>query len=97
MGLFNDIFGEYIDQVSDFKIVLITVVKAIISGLAIAFATVVIPQRTLRWGEVMGISLTAASVFVIMDIFFGTASQYVKAGSALATGISVVSHAAPIL
>jgi len=90
MDVLNNVTQDYFSKLSDWKVVLKLLIKAFVSGLAIAFATLVIPSRSLRWPEVMALALTSGAVFTVLDLFFGQTAEYARVGSMLAVGSNLV-------
>ena len=62
----------------------------IIEGIAIAVACFLVPKKKPSGKEIAMIAITAAGVFLILDTFAPSISQYSRSGAGLALGSSLV-------
>ena len=90
MNTLANSFEEYSKKLSDLTYIIKLVVKSLILGLAVAISVYAIPQRVLRWKEITGISVTIASVFIILDVFAGDVSNYAKSGMMFGVGVNTM-------
>jgi hypothetical protein len=45
------------------------VVKYVLEGLMVAFAALVLPQKSLKMEDVLGLALVAAATFAVLDMY----------------------------
>jgi hypothetical protein len=64
--------------------------KYVLEGLAVAVAAYVIPGKTMRWGEVAMIALTATATFAILDIYAPSVGSSARTGAGFGIGAGLV-------
>lgn len=70
--------------------IVMRLVKYIVEGLAVAIAAYVLPGKTLKFGEVAMISLTAAATFAILDIYAPSVGSSARTGAGFGIGANLV-------
>jgi hypothetical protein len=65
-------------------------VKYLLEGLAVAVAAYVIPGKTMRFGEVAMIALTATATFAILDIYAPSVGSSARTGAGFGIGANLV-------
>lgn len=65
-------------------------IKYLLEGLAVAVAAYVIPGKTMRWGEVAMIALTATATFAILDIYAPSVGSSARTGAGFGIGAGLV-------
>lgn len=65
-------------------------VKYLLEGLAVAIAAYVIPGKTMRWGEIAMIALTATATFAILDIYAPSVGSSARTGAGFGIGAGLV-------
>ena len=65
-------------------------IKYVLEGLAVAVAAYVIPGKTMRWGEVAMIALTATATFAILDIYAPSVGSSARTGAGFGIGAGLV-------
>ena len=65
-------------------------IKYVLEGLAVAIAAYVIPGKTMRWGEVAMIALTATATFAILDIYAPSVGSSARTGAGFGIGAGLV-------
>jgi hypothetical protein len=66
------------------------VVKYLLEGLAVAIAAFVIPGKTMKYGEVAMIALTATATFAILDIYAPSVGSGARTGAGFGIGANLV-------
>lgn len=74
----------------DFGDLVTRVVKYLLEGLAVAIAAFVIPGKTMKWGEVAMIALTATATFAILDIYAPSVGSSARTGAGFGIGAGLV-------
>lgn len=70
---------------SDTKEILIRVLKYLVEGIGVAVAAFYISKKKINMSEIVGIGITAASIFSILDLV----SPAVSAGARFGTGFGI--------
>lgn len=70
---------------SDTKEILIRILKYLVQGIGVSVATHYISNKKINISEIIGIGITAASIFSILDLV----SPAISAGIQLPTGIDI--------
>ena len=65
-------------------------VKYLLEGLAVAIAAYVIPGKTMKFGEVAMIALTATATFAILDIYAPSVGSSARTGAGFGIGANLV-------
>ena len=65
-------------------------VKYLLEGLAVAVAAYVIPGKTMKWGEIAMIALTATATFAILDIYAPSVGSSARTGAGFGIGAGLV-------
>ena len=65
-------------------------VKYIIEGILVAAAAYVIPQKTLKFEEVLLIALTAAATFCVLDAYLPSMAVAARSGAGFGIGGNLV-------
>jgi hypothetical protein len=66
------------------------VVKYLLEGLAVAIAAFVIPGKSMKYGEVAMIALTATATFAILDIYAPSIGSSARTGAGFGIGAGLV-------
>ena len=66
------------------------VLKYLLEGLAVAIAAFVIPGKTMKYGEVAMIALTATATFAILDIYAPSVGSSARTGAGFGIGAGMV-------
>jgi hypothetical protein len=66
------------------------IVKYLLEGLAVAIAAFVIPGKTMKYGEVAMIALTATATFAILDIYAPSVGSSARTGAGFGIGAGMV-------
>jgi hypothetical protein len=66
------------------------VVKYLLEGLAVAIAAFVIPGKTMKYGEIAMIALTATATFAILDIYAPSVGSGARTGAGFGIGANLV-------
>jgi hypothetical protein len=74
----------------DFADLIARTVKYLLEGLAVAVAAYVIPGKTMRWGEIAMIALTATATFAILDIYAPSVGSSARTGAGFGIGAGLV-------
>lgn len=64
--------------------------KYLLEGLAVAIAAFVIPGKTMKYGEVAMIALTATATFAILDIYAPSVGSSARTGAGFGIGAGMV-------
>ena len=67
-----------------------SVVKYLLEGLAVAVAAFVLPGKTLKFGEVAMIALVATATFAILDIYAPSVGSSARTGAGFGIGANLV-------
>lgn len=59
-------------------------------GLAVGFAAIAIPQRSLQMGAVIGLGVTAAMTFLVLDLFAPEVGMSARNGAGFGIGANMV-------
>ena len=65
-------------------------IKYILEGLAVAAAMILIPMKTPKMEEILLISVTAATVFAILDLLSPSVGLTARQGAGFGIGASLV-------
>ena len=65
-------------------------VKYLIEGILVAAAAYVIPQKTLKFEEVLLIALTAAATFCVLDAYLPSMAVAARSGAGFGIGGNLV-------
>lgn len=65
-------------------------VKYLLEGIAVAVAAYVIPGKTMKFGEVAMIALTATATFAILDIYAPSVGSSARTGAGFGIGANLV-------
>lgn len=74
----------------DMSDLVMRLVKYLLEGLAVAVAAYVIPGKTMRFGEVAMIALTATATFAILDIYAPSVGSSARTGAGFGIGANLV-------
>ena len=66
------------------------VIKYLLEGLAVAIAAFVIPGKTMKYGEIAMIALTATATFAILDIYAPSVGSGARTGAGFGIGANLV-------
>ncbi len=66
------------------------VVKYVLEGLAVAIAAYVIPGKTMKYGEIAMIALTATATFAILDVYAPSVGSSARTGAGFGIGAGLV-------
>ncbi len=66
------------------------VIKYVIEGVAVAFALVFIPRKALPMDEVITVTIAAAAVFAVLDIFSPSMGVVSRQGAGFGIGAKLV-------
>jgi hypothetical protein len=66
------------------------VLKYLLEGIAVAVAAFVIPGKTMKYGEVAMIALTATATFAILDIYAPSVGSSARTGAGFGIGAGMV-------
>jgi hypothetical protein len=66
------------------------VLKYLLEGLAVAVAAFVIPGKTMKYGEIAMIALTATATFAILDIYAPSVGSSARTGAGFGIGAGLV-------
>lgn len=73
---------------------LVRLLKYVFQGLVIALVAYILPAKKLASSEILGLALTAACVFSILDLLAPAISAGAKQGVGLGTGFQLVGFGA---
>lgn len=65
-------------------------VKYILEGLMVAVAALVLPQRSLKPEDVVGLAVVAAATFAILDMYAPNVGAPVRTGAGFGIGANLV-------
>lgn len=65
-------------------------IKYVIEGVAVALALVFIPTKPLPMGEIMTVTIAAAAVFAVLDIFTPSMGVTARQGASFGIGAKLV-------
>jgi len=83
------IFGMNIEQM-DVNDLVTRVIKYLVEGIAVALALVFIPRKALPYDEVLTVTVLAAVVFAILDIFAPSIGVTARQGAGFGIGANLV-------
>jgi len=66
------------------------VIKYLVEGLAVGFSALLIPQKALKFEEIMLLALVAAATFSILDTFIPAVGTSIRQGAGLGMGFNLV-------
>lgn len=68
------------------------VVKYVLEGLMVAFAALVLPQKSMKMEDVLGLALVAAATFAILDMLApnGSIADSARMGAGFGIGANLV-------
>ena len=78
------------------------VVKYVLEGLMVAFAALVLPQKSLKMEDVLGLALVAAATFAILDMLapndsdMGRIADNARMGAGFGIGANLVGFPARV-
>jgi hypothetical protein len=81
----------------DFKEIISRVIKYMVEGGAVAVAAYLIPRKKLSIQEVIMVSLTAAAVFAILDLYAPGVAIGARQGAGFGIGYSTVGTAGMVV
>ena len=76
---------------SDTKEILIRILKYLVEGIGVAIAAYYISKKKTNISEVVGIGITAASIFSILDLVSPAVSIGARFGAGLSIGNTMIS------
>jgi hypothetical protein len=65
-------------------------VKYLLEGLAVAVAAYVIPGKTMKYGEIAMIALSATATFAILDVYAPSVGSGARTGAGFGIGAGMV-------
>lgn len=65
-------------------------VKYLLEGLAVAVAAYVIPGKTMKYGEIAMIALSATATFAILDVYAPSVGSGARTGAGFGIGAGLV-------
>lgn len=65
-------------------------IKYLVEGFVVAIVAILVPRKPLNAEEIIIISLTAAAVFAILDVFIPSMGSSVRQGAGLGLGFNLV-------
>ena len=65
-------------------------VKYILEGLMVAVAALVLPQRSLKAEDVVGLAVVAAATFALLDMYAPNIQQHARQGAGFGIGAGLV-------
>mgnify|MGYP001436323495 CR=1 FL=1 len=74
----------------DFKLVCKRACKYILEGLIVAVAALVLPQKSLKTNEVVGLAVVAAATFALLDMFTDGVGDKARLGAGFGIGAGLV-------
>ena len=74
----------------DINDLLSRVIKYVVEGVAVALALFFIPRKSLPMDEIFSITIAAAAVFAVLDIFSPSMGVTARQGSGLGLGLKLV-------
>jgi hypothetical protein len=74
----------------DINDLLTRVIKYVIEGVAVALALVFIPKKSLPMDEIMTVTIAAAAVFAVLDIFSPSMGVVSRQGAGFGIGARLV-------
>ena len=66
------------------------VIKYVLEGLMVAFAALVLPQKTMKVEDVLGLALVAAATFAVLDMFAPNTAETARQGAGFGIGANLV-------
>lgn len=73
----------------DLANILRVLIKAILEGLALALAVMLISRKS-DWKEMLALGLTAAAVFIVLDMFVPLIGDSARLGAGVGVGLGLV-------
>lgn len=83
------IWNWYIETM-DINDLLTRVIKYVVEGVAVALALVFIPKRPLPMDEILTVTIAAAAVFAVLDIFSPSMGVVSRQGAGFGIGAKLV-------
>jgi hypothetical protein len=74
----------------DLNDLLTRVIKYVVEGVAVALALVFIPRKSLPVDEILTVTIAAAAVFAVLDIFSPTMGTTARQGGGFGIGARLV-------
>jgi hypothetical protein len=74
----------------DLSDLLTRVIKYVVEGVAVALALVFIPRKSLPADEILTVTIAAAAVFAVLDIFSPTMGTTARQGGGFGIGARLV-------
>ncbi len=74
----------------DINDLLTRVIKYVIEGVAVALALVFIPKKALPMDEILTVTIAAAAVFAVLDIFSPSTGVVARQGAGFGIGARLV-------
>ena len=66
-------------------------VKYILEGLMVAVAALVLPQKSLKFDDILGLAFVAAATFALLDMYApNQRNEYVRQGAGFGLGAGLV-------
>jgi hypothetical protein len=66
------------------------VIKYVLEGLMVAFAALVLPQKTMKVEDVLGLALVAAATFAVLDMYAPNTAATARQGAGFGIGANLV-------
>ncbi len=66
------------------------VVKYVLEGLMVAFAALVLPQKSMKMEDVLGLALVAAATFAVLDMYAPNIGPHARQGAGFGLGANLV-------
>ena len=66
------------------------VIKYVLEGLMVAFAALVLPQKTMKVEDVLGLALVAAATFAVLDMYAPNTATTARQGAGVGIGANLV-------
>lgn len=66
------------------------VIKYVLEGLMVAFAALVLPQKTMKVEDVLGLALVAAATFAVLDMYAPNTATTARQGAGFGIGANLV-------
>jgi hypothetical protein len=74
----------------DMNDLLTRVIKYVVEGVAVALALVFIPRKSLPMDEILTVTIAAAAVFAVLDIFSPSIGVTARQGAGFGIGANLV-------
>ena len=75
---------------SDSNVILLIILKYLLEGTAVAIAANLIPRKKLSTAEILTIGLTAATTFLILDIYAPAVGGSARHGAGFGIGVNTI-------